>query len=251
MNVLIAYAVDPEFTPWRKLLRLEKISAGLPVQRARIGSATADFLVTGMGPEYATRAMQSVRRISYDACICAGFAGALRPEYHVGDIFVPARIEEAEKRSVVICDPILFESAKPPKPAQTLLSSATIIASSAEKETLSAVAGAVDMESFTVISAAQKLGIPALAVRVISDTRDQDMPVDFSKSLDERGQVSIGSVLKLLAGQPGKLAALMRLGRQSKLAAEALAHFLLEYIRTLPDVQRVDSMALSNGTRGR
>ena len=109
------------------------------------------------------------------------------------------RKHDAQCKSL-ICDPVLFESAKPLKVGRTLLSSAEIIASSAEKATLSSAADAVDMESFTVIAAAQKLGIPALAVRAISDTSDQEMPVDFSRSLDENGQISTGAVLRLLGG---------------------------------------------------
>jgi adenosylhomocysteine nucleosidase len=234
MRILVTYAVDPEFEPWRKLAKFDKLTAGkFTFHRTAIASVNVDFLVTGMGPEYASRAMEATNSSSYDACICAGFAGALRAEYQAGDVFIPERVTDKSGAKSLICDPVLFESAKPLKVGRTLLSSPEIIASSAEKATLSSAADAVDMESFTVIAAAQKLGIPALAVRAISDTSDQEMPVDFSRSLDENGQISTGAVLRLLAGQPGKIAALMRLGRQSKLAAETLANFLLAYIPTL------------------
>ena len=235
MNILITYAVDPEFAPWPKLCKFEKVKAGsFTIQRARIGSTVADFLVTGMGPEYAQRAMESVP-LSYDACVCAGYAGALRREYQVGDIFIPGRIEQAGQSAAIHCDPRLVESVKSMQPARMLLSSSKVIASAAEKRGFASIADAVDMESFTVVSAAHAQGIPAVAIRVISDTQDQGMPVDFSKSLDDKGQVSTAAVLRLLAGEPSKLAALMRLGRQSKIAAEALTQFLFAYIQGLPN----------------
>jgi hypothetical protein len=75
--------------------------------------------------------------------------------------------------------------------------------------------------------------MPAAVVRAISDAHDQAMPVDFTTAIDERGQVSVGSVLKLAAGSPSKIAALMRLGRDSKQAAETLARFLEATIERL------------------
>jgi nucleoside phosphorylase len=165
----------------------------------------------------------------------------------VGDIFVPEQIVEIGTAATILCDPILSAAARTAKRLGALLSSPKIIASATEKARLAGSAGAVDMESFTVISAAQKRGIPAIAVRVISDTSDQDMPVNFSKGLDENGQVSIGAVLKLLAGQPGKIAALMKLGRQSKQAADALAEFLSAYLQVLPETLRAKSTALASG----
>ena len=252
MNVLITYAVDPEFAPWCKLIDFENISAGdFQVHRASLGPVKADFLVTGMGSEHAARAIEAMKSSTYDACICAGFAGALSAEYQVGDVVVPEQVKSIEGSTILVCGPALVEAAKAAKRARMLLSSSRIIATSAEKIALSRQADVVDMESFTIISAVHERGIPALAVRAVSDTRDQDMPVDFSKSLDEHGQVSTNVLLRQLAGQPGRIGALMRLGRQSKQAAEALAQFLLGYLQALPNAQQSNAATLASEMRGR
>jgi nucleoside phosphorylase len=41
----------------------------------------------------------------------------------------------------------------------------------------------VDMESYEVLSAAHKLGIPAIVVRVVSDSLDRKLP-DFNRALN-------------------------------------------------------------------
>ena len=50
MRILVTFAVEAEFAPWRKLRTLEPVNLqGLEMFRTHIGRATVDFLVTGMG----------------------------------------------------------------------------------------------------------------------------------------------------------------------------------------------------------
>ena len=49
MKVLVTYAVEAEFGPWRHLRDLEEVKiGGFAVYRTQVGRATVDFLVTGM-----------------------------------------------------------------------------------------------------------------------------------------------------------------------------------------------------------
>jgi hypothetical protein len=75
--------------------------------------------------------------------------------------------------------------------------------------------------------------ISALVIRVISDSSDCDVPVDVDTMVDEKGKVSIGGVVLYVARHPMVIPALVRLGRDSKTAAEALAHFLEAHIKKL------------------
>ena len=55
MNILITYAVEAEFAPWRAL-NMEKVTIGnVTLNRARIGQAAVDFVITGMGAANAER----------------------------------------------------------------------------------------------------------------------------------------------------------------------------------------------------
>ena len=57
MRVLVTFAVDAEFAPWRKLRNLREIRVGdFRVNQTQIGRAVVDFVVTGMGAENAARA---------------------------------------------------------------------------------------------------------------------------------------------------------------------------------------------------
>jgi hypothetical protein len=51
--------------------------------------------------------------------------------------------------------------------------------------------------------------------------------------VDEKGQVSIAGVVRYVARHPLHLPALIRLGRDSRTAAEALAHYLEAFIKKL------------------
>jgi hypothetical protein len=87
------------------------------------------------------------------------------------------------------------------------------------------------MESFGVLSAAQQVGRPAVAIRVISDRHDAGIPADIELAIDQKGRILVGRMIRYLSRYPIRLPALVRLGRQSRTAAEALAVFLEAYIK--------------------
>jgi adenosylhomocysteine nucleosidase len=236
MNILVTFAVDPEFAPWPKLRKFQKISAGdFTLQRTQIETATIDFLVTGMGPVHADRALQAIDLSSYCAVIAAGFAGAVVPGLSVGQIVAPQKIRQSTTNNLVEAASSITSRAigAGASSLETLVSSERIAANAQEKYALTPYGDAVDMESFTVLKAAQARKIPAAAIRIISDRHDQAIPVDLVAAVDARGQVSIGSLLRMVAGNPSQIAALMRLGSESKAAADALAHFLSAFLEKL------------------
>jgi nucleoside phosphorylase len=251
MKILVTCAVEPEFEPWRKLRKFENVRCGdFSIQRTTFGSATVDFLVTGMGPVHSARAMEAVAGEAYSLCTASGFAGSLRAELNVGDVVIPASVRQAGGANSVQCDARLVDAgiAAGGKRIETIVSCDHVATTLSEKAQLGESAEAVDMESFTVLAAAQWQRIPAVAVRVISDRHDQALPVDLSTAVDERGQVSIGRVLKMVAGSPGQIAALMKLGRESKAAAETLARFLDGYIERVSATESQQARGL--GVKG-
>ncbi len=82
------------------------------------------------------------------------------------------------------------------------------------------------MESFEIMSAAADSGIPAVAIRAISDSVDEDMPIDMTDIFTDEGQISMPRILAQAAKNPQSIAGLMRLGHNSKVAAETIAGFL-------------------------
>jgi hypothetical protein len=96
-------------------------------------------------------------------------------------------------------------------------------------------AEAVEMESYTILAEAARHGVPAVAVRAVSDTVDFDMPFDFESASDKNGQICIGKIVSQVLRHPSGLPALLALARDCRLAARHLADFLDAYTGTLGD----------------
>src|SRR4029077_345095 len=91
----------------------------------------------------------------------------------------------------------------------------------------------VEMESFEVVLESLAFGVPVVAIRAISDGVDEDLPLDMNRIFADDGQVSIPRVLGQVVRHPESIPSLVRLGQQSKKAAESLAQFLDRYIATI------------------
>jgi hypothetical protein len=71
-------------------------------------------------------------------------------------------------------------------------------------------------------------------VRVILDTAEEDLPLDFNELMNERQEMSYGKLAVSLVKSPGKIGALRRLQAQSQTAAEELAKVLLKVVKGVP-----------------
>jgi adenosylhomocysteine nucleosidase len=240
MNILITYAVEAEFAPWRAL-NMEKVTIGnVSLHRAHIGQATVDFVITGMGAVNAQRVADAVISNTYSFCIISGFAGALKPSVKLGDIVASEKVQDHASRQTEICDADLLARAVENGATRiaTLLTTDHVANTATEKNRLSAFAEAVDMESFAILRAAHNKNVPSAVVRVISDSFDRDMPAELDTIVDPQGNVKISGVVRYIAKHPLLVPALVRLGRDSKSAAEVLARFLESYINKLSSSTR-------------
>jgi adenosylhomocysteine nucleosidase len=236
MKTLVTYAVEAEFVPWRALCDLEEIVINdVTAHRSQIGRATVDFVATGMGAENASRVAKTVISTAYSFCIASGFAGALKSSVRLGDVVVAEKVQRDGPGGIARCARNLVTRAYQDGAIRiaTLLTADHVVNSAAEKQRLAPFAEAVDMESLGILREAQSKSVPAVAIRVISDSFDRDLPVDIDTLVDAQGNVRIGGVVRYVAQHPLVLPALVRLGRESKTAAQALANFLEAYIKKL------------------
>lgn len=236
MRILVTFAVDAEFAPWRKLRDLRTATiGGIEVFQAQIGRASVDFLITGMGVENARHACRAAMESPHDICIAGGFAGALSEKYAVGDVLVAEAVQQHGKSKTLQCRRNLVQAAAVDgaKRAKMFLTSDHVVRTAEEKARLAPFADAVEMESFAILEAADERKLSAVAIRVISDSAQRDMPARIDTMVDEKGRVTVGGVVRYVARSPLQLPALIRLGRESKTAAEALAHFLEAFIKKL------------------
>ncbi len=214
MRVLVTFAVEAEFAPWRRLRNLREVKVGeITSYQAQIGRAQVDFVITGMGAENARR----------------------EPEHAIGSILVAEAVQQIGKaRTEQSSRNLVLEAQRDGAfRAKMFLTSESVVRTTEEKAKLAPFADAVDMESFSILSCAHDHGLPAVAIRVISDTTKRDMPIFLDAVVDEMGRVKIGGLVRKIVSHPIQLPALIRLGRDSRTAAQALANFLEAYIKKL------------------
>jgi len=145
--------------------------------------------------------------VGSNGIILAGLAGALDPALAVGDIVV--------------------DSESPPLPhfpRGKFYTADHLIATAAEKQRLFRETGcaAVDMESAIVRAIAQSVGLPMLHVRAISDAADQTLPSRMMNWIDDVGKPQTPKLLAELALHPHQIPAMIRLGKNSRLALRRL-----------------------------
>jgi len=236
VRVLVVFAVDAEFAPWRKLRDFELVRVGMvTLYRTQIGRASVDFVVSGMGPENARCVSELAMSIPHGVCIASGFAGSLKVSHKVGDILVAQAVRQRGTSKVIECSEKLYASGlrQGAAPANIFLTTDKVVNTAEEKKQLSPSADAVDMESFTILSIAKEHNLPGVAIRVITDQIDEAIPPGIDTIVDARGHARPGQIVRYVAAHPLKLSALIRLGRRSRIAAASLAKFLEAYIQNV------------------
>jgi adenosylhomocysteine nucleosidase len=243
MRIVVTFAMASEFAPWRRVRGFQRKTLGtVEVFTSSVTGAEITAVVTGIGRERAGNALVSALRSAASqvhACISAGLAGALRPEVRIGDVVVARKVignlrNLAKSVGDRPCAPELVAAAEAlgAKSAGAFLTLDHAVSKVEEKRELAARADAVEMESFDIMTTAHDYRIPAVAIRAISDGADEDLPLDMNRIFVE-GRVSTPRVLGEVARHPGSIPGLVRLGHNSKKAAESLATFLDSYVKRL------------------
>jgi adenosylhomocysteine nucleosidase len=241
LKILVTFALETEFAPWRTLRKFRRAMWGAAEAHfTEIGGAEVGVVLTGVGSRQAALAVSKVSWGEPDTmqfCISSGLAGALKPDYCVGQVLAARTVvaetaPEGAPGRMLESSPALvsFAAESGAVVVDRFYSAERAVATAHEKRHLGEIADAVEMESFQVLFKARTDGIPAVAIRSISDAVDEDLPLDMNEVFTERGEVSIPRVLGQVAMRPQSLPGLVRLGRKSKQAAESLAEFLDRYI---------------------
>ncbi|MBA2226161.1 MAG: hypothetical protein WHU94_12480 [Thermogemmata sp.] len=153
---------------------------------------------SGMG--YAAARQCAERRLQREPrphlVVAAGFCGALRPDLRAGDIVCDAAVHTVPH-----------------------------VLSTPEEKQLWAkqtAALAVDLESAAVTEACQRFGVPCRVIRSVSDTCKQAIPRELLDCWVEQ-RLRVRKFLHCVWRRPALLGELVRLGWQSRRAAQTLA----------------------------
>jgi adenosylhomocysteine nucleosidase len=249
MKILVTFALETEFAPWRAMRSFRRDPrATADTFLADIDGAEVGVVLSGAGPRQAARAAAQALHNDFDSlsfCISSGLSGALRPEYKIGDVLAARSVyselpQEKFGTQLIECSGSLvsFASDAGATVVRRFYTADRVVSRVDEKEHLGATADAVEMESFEILREAAANGIPAVAIRAVSDVVDEELPLDMNRVFTDEGQVSIPRVVGQVALNPQALPGLIKLGQQSKRAAETLAAFLDRYVVAIVEKTR-------------
>jgi adenosylhomocysteine nucleosidase len=105
-----------------------------------------------------------------------------------------------------------------------LAESKNIVSSSKDKKQRQSITGAValDMESVAIAKVAKQHELPFLAIRVIADPVNMNIPLAINYSLNDRGEIVLGKLLLYLFLHPAELPGLIKLGLHFHAATNTL-----------------------------
>lgn len=170
------------------------------------------LVANGPGPRLVEEVLK--QKMDVTGIINTGFCGALDPSLRVGDIVVwgdapsPARFASGE-----------------------ISSSDRVVVTVEEKRRLREKTGAIaaEMEAGAVKKIAQEWGVPFYCIRAVSDTANEDMPLDFNLYRDGAGRFSLAKIaLAALCRPITRIPALRRLEANCNVASESLGAFFAD-----------------------
>ena len=205
---LVCFAVKEEAQAFRAM------SASNPLIRT---------LLTGVGKRNAEKAIRSsIATERPGLVISSGFAGGLKPELQTGAVL----FNSADAPGLAA--PLAAAGARP----ATFHCADHIATTPEEKRALlkSTGADAVEIESEILCAVCREHQIPAATVRIVLDTANESLPLDFNQLMTPDQRLDPAKLSLAILKSPGKISALMRLQKQSRLAAEQLASVLLHVL---------------------
>lgn len=221
----------------RALRQVRRVNLG-GVRCWRAADARREVLVvkTGVGIERAAAAAAAIDAASFSALIATGCAGGLAPDLQPGDLAVATSVRL--NASDHATDDALRASASSAARAAGLrmqpgrfLCHATVLATAAQKRAAADDgAVAVDMESGAIAAHAAAAGVPCLAVRVVLDGADHELPIPESLMDPAAGRVRPLALAAYLATHPAAIADLRALQRMQRVASVNLERFFAAWL---------------------
>jgi len=187
----------------------------------KVANQSVAVLHTGVGQKICeTRIDHFLRTEQPVFLISSGFAGGVREDLEIGDLFLAENFSDRQLLSTA--ERVLRDRRVH---AGKLFTSKAIADSAAERDKIARVSGAmaVDMETETIAQACVARGIPLLSLRAISDAPRQPFPVPLNVLFDiERQQTDTSRLASYLLKHPIAIWRLIRFAHQIARARESL-----------------------------
>lgn len=190
-------------------------------EAAYFHAADVESVVSGMGQKNAASSIRTIlssRKPAY--VVTCGFAGGLNPELRNGEVIGEwdEVFPEASALQRTGVKEVSFHCAE------------RVAISAAVKAVLRAGTGkdAVEMESGVIRQVCREHQVPSATVRVVSDTAEEDLPLDFNQLMNADYTMNYGRLVFALIKNPMKVPKLVRFSKAVSHAAKQLGGVLTE-----------------------
>ncbi len=184
---------------------------------------------SGAGPTNSTAAAELLVAKGAARLISWGCAAALGASLKPGDLILADKLIDAENNELAInadwhsyVQSILANFVV--VTGGCLVESVSIVSTSTDKKQLHSLTGAValDMESIAIAKVAKQYTLPFLAIRVIVDPVEMNLPLAINRSLNDGGEIVLKKLLAFLFLHPAELPDLIKLGLNFNAAKKTL-----------------------------
>jgi hypothetical protein len=222
-RIFLLAASKMEANPVARLLGVEHWNSASHAGPIAAGPNQLEFFITGMGPKRARESATQILGVDPtpgtagnaiyekpDAAIVIGLCGSLTDSLPEATIVIYSSCLSATNGgNPCSCAPnlaaritVFLNDQNVPHGSAIGITSPRIAITKDEKLLLAQTgAQVVDMESYEILTAAHKSGVPTAVVRVVSDSLDRRLP-DFNRALNPDGSINSGKVLQVMLGSP-------------------------------------------------
>ena len=208
----------------------------LAVRKAHVSGHELTVVEAGMGFANAdVAAGKLIDELHPDLVVSAGFCGGISTELRVGDVVLATGLaavsenglQEVPVSIAPLClDFVSRQFAEGQRVFGGLFASTAVIMPKGRLAVLlpaDAPYPVVEMESAAIARLAGENGIPFVGLRTVSDPFDEELGFSLDEFCDERMRIRIPKVLLTIARKPRIIPQLIRLARNSRVAAGSLS----------------------------
>lgn len=216
---------------------------GLAAHHAQLSGHELTVVEAGMGYANATAAARIlIEELRPDLLMSAGFCGGISTELRVGDVVLATgltTVSDNGQHVVPVVMPavarefVLRQTAEGQRMFAGLFATTTVIMPKSRLAALlprDAPFPVVEMESAAIALLAGENGIPFVGLRTVSDPFDEELAFSLDEFCDERMRIRIPRVLLTIARKPRIIPQLIRLARNSRVAARTLSQAVERFL---------------------
>lgn len=206
--------------------------AKFSIEEGGLAGRAVAVVVSGPGRAAARQATEALITGHKPTCvISAGFAGGLSNDIRAGDIVIASEIVAPNVDPVAIPlpePPPWKDAARPPHVGRFITVDNLATTPAAKRDLASKYqAIAVDMESQAVAAACHAHGVRFLAVRIVSDAVDDELPPEVNNLVKQPTAAGkLGALAGALFKRPSAIKDLYRLKEDALVNSDKLAAFL-------------------------